>query len=75
MISKIKFKQLKENNFLVVKNRVKNPSIRQVEKNFEGPYINLYRTNREYFRGSTVTYTYSDIAHRIIGVWRLKQKN
>jgi len=77
MISKQQFSKLQEGDFILTRNRVRPPSLRKVVF-AERHYLTLERTNE--WRAKTgwkpnTTYTYSDIGHKIIGVWRfVKEK-
>lgn len=71
MISKTRFGQLKQGDFILTKNKVRRPTVRQVAESCKNPLcVTLVRINTGY--NPTTTYTYYDIAHKIVGVIKKK---
>lgn len=73
MITKIRFKKIKKGDFILTKNRVRKPSLRYVSFDSKNKnMIVLKRVNGSLIRGESTAYNYSDIGHKIIGIFTNK---
>ena len=73
MITRSRFGNIKTGDFIIMKRKVKSPVTREVCSSATNGSVGLKRLqNYENYTSKLTVYLYTDIARKIIGIWKKK---